>query len=151
MLFPVSDQGFLNNQTGDAAVSVDTPAGATYGAIPLDGSPGVFGFGSWGASLWPFQNNAFGPPVIVSTDNITDATKCPNGDLMFTNHTLGQIRYMALQSMGGWELSSTIMNLSGVVSAFELPNGSVLAVTAGDARRPWQSVRHNGPVPLRLR
>jgi len=124
----------VDTKTPDALPYVATPAGTTYGAIPLDGMPGVFAFGDWGAGVWPFQNDAFGPPAMVSTDNVTDATPCPNGDVMFINYTLSQITYMTLKA-SGWELGDTMLSLDGVVSAVELPDGAILAVTSGEGNQ----------------
>jgi len=123
----------VDTDTGDELASVATPAGATYGAVPLadGGVPAVFAFGAWGASVWPWENGAFGAPVPVSTHNITDAYPCASGGLAFVDNTDGKVFFLELAG-GAYQVAATVMDLAGAVSAQQLPDGSILALADGD-------------------
>jgi hypothetical protein len=122
----------VDHSTGEVVESLSTPAGQTYGAVPLadGGVSAVFAYGEWGAAVWYWVAGAFGAPVMLSTNHITDALAIPGGGLIFSDNTAGQIRFLEFVA-NAYVVSAIVMNLPGVISATQLADGSILAVTGG--------------------
>jgi len=150
----------VDTNTGEEKERLTTP-GATYGALPLgdDQAPAVFAFGSWGAWLYQWEVDKFGTPDPISTNNITDATPTPDGGLLFVDHTLGEVGFLRIAAGKGYVTNET-MKLPEVVSAVELPDGFILAVTGDDPGKlygaagwtaPFAEIGHAGSAPRRVR
>lgn len=118
--------------TGAVLGQVSTPPGKTYGAILLahGGVFVLFAYGDWGAALYYWDGSAFGAAVMLSTNNITDASRTPGGGLLFVDRAAGQGRFLEFV-VNAYVVSAIVMNLPGIISATQLPDGSILAVTNG--------------------
>lgn len=138
---------FVDTVTGQEVATVETPAGHTYGAVPLmdGGVPHVLAFGEWGAGLWrhgndrqqaPFAEGVFGDPTLLTTSNVTDATPSRTGGLVLTENGAGRIGFLEPDG-DSYTLSNTTIELANAVSAVELDDGSLLAVTDGAPGALW--------------
>jgi len=139
----------VDTDTGDELVHVATPAGTTYGAILLadSGVFAVFAYGTWGAAVWYWQGSAFGAAVILSSNHITDAVAVPGGGAMFSDFTAGKIWFLQLVA-NAYVVSAIFMNLPGVISATQLPDGSILAVTGGMGGGLYAAASRDGTLLL---
>lgn len=122
----------VDTDTGAELAHESTPNGPTFGAILLadNGVFAVLAFGEWGAALWYWNGSAFGAPVILSTNRVTDAVRIAGGGVIFSDNTAGQVRFLEFV-VNAYVVSAIVMNLPGVISATQLADGSILAVTGG--------------------
>jgi len=128
----------INVDTGAELGRVSTPPGATYGGILLaEGGVlaagevyALFAHGDWGAALYYWDGSVFGAPVMLTSNHITDAVRTPGGGLLFADNTAGQVRFLELAG-GAYQVAALAMDLPDVISATQLPDGSILAVTSG--------------------